>query len=624
MADTPNGIPVVAGYVDFHAKTDSLADEIGEALGSASNQANAAGTQIGAQVEDGAQSRVQGFGKRLMGWAGFAAIGTAVGGLFKSGLDTAMQQVDLERSLVANLGVTPQIAAEYADVAADMYAQGWGESLEEVGGSVQSMLSELGDVSKAELEELAPLLMGIAEQTGADITQLSDATNKLVVTGLAGSATEAADIIAKAFQSFGESSGEDVLDTITEYSGQFQKLGIDAETAMGMVKQAMDAGARNTDFVADSLKEFSIRSIDQSKATMDAYAAIGKSGDEMTRRLAAGGPDAAAAMTEIFTAVNNIGDAATKEAVSVALFGTKAEDLGVALSAMDPATAAAGFGEFTGTAQEMADASMSLEDMLNGLGRTLTVAIADTIRPMLPTLRGFMQGITGVLGWLRDNPVVTTILLSVGAAIAAMAVAQWAWNAAALANPTTWIILAIVAAIALLVAGINWLVQNWTPIAGFFEESIGRIGGFFSGLGQIVSDTFTNIVNGITESIDGLLTRIEDAKKAASDFGSDVETNFHRSLDFWGGLVGGGKKKIPGMANGGTVAKSGLSWVGEEGPELLHFNPGATIIPHDESKALASGGGGSKVINIINPVAEKGSQSLQRYRRAIGDDIILA
>ncbi|WP_314647606.1 phage tail tape measure protein [uncultured Microbacterium sp.] len=610
MADTPNGIPVVAGYVDFHAKTDSLADEIGEALGSASTQANAAGAQIGTQVENGAQSRVQGFGKRLLGWAGFAAIGSAVGGLLKSGLDTAMQQVDLERSLVANLGVTPQIAAEYADVAADMYAQGWGESLGEVGGSVQSMLSELGDVSQAELEELGPLLMGIAEQTGADIAQLSDATNKLVVTGLAGSATEAADIIAKAFQSFGESSGEDILDTVTEYSGQFQKLGIDAETAMGMVKQAMDAGARNTDFVADSLKEFSIRSIDQSKATMEAYAAIGVSGEEMTRRLAAGGPDAAAAMTEIFTAVNNIGDAATKEAVSVALFGTKAEDLGVALSAMDPATAAAGFGEFTGTAQEMADASMSLEDMLNGLGRTLTVAIADTIRPMLPTLREFMQGLTGVLGWLRDNPMVTTIILGIASALAVLAAGQWAFNAAAAANPVVLIIGAIIVVVGLLVAALATVTDGFTN---------------WSNIGWAASMILVTGVNGVLHGVNGLIHAINGVARAL-----EWVLSLGGLLGDWDwgniGTIGlMDMPKLPGMADGGTVAKSGLSWVGEEGPELMHFNPGATIIPHDDSMALASGGGKQPAnVTIINPVAEKGSQSLQRFRRAIGADIALA
>lgn len=626
MASKAEGVRVGAAYVDVRAATDGLVDDIGDALGTTSDQANDAGQKIGEQLEEGSKQKTKGLGSRLMAWGGFAAIGVAVGSLFKSGWDNALTQADMERTMAANLGITPQLAAGYADVAADLYAQGWGASLEEVGGSVQSMLSELGDLSKDELEELAPLLMGIAEQTGADMARLSDATSKLVITGLADNAVAAADIVAKAYQSFGESSGEDILDTITEYSGQFEKLGIDAETAMGMVKQAMDAGARNTDFVADALKEFSIRSVDGSKASMEAYDALGLSGEEMTKRLAAGGPGAAAAMQEVFDAINGVGDAATKEQLAVALFGTKAEDLGAALEAMNPRTAAEGFGEFAGTAQDMADASMSLDDMLNGLGRTLSLSIADTIRPMLPMLRDFMGVVTGVFGWLRDNPIVTTILLAIGAAIAVMAAAQWAFNVAMLANPIVlWVTLALVA-IGALVAGIAWVWQNWGGIVAFFGETTTNVGGWFAGLWAGVTAGATNawnaIIAGIQAAIQWVIDRITDAQNAFTDL--------------FGGATGKSNSKakspkapkVPGLKDGGTVTQSGWTKVGEEGEELLHLGKGSSVIPlpyvDDLAKATGNGSGNGQTVNIINPVAEKSSQSLSRYRRDIGADIALA
>jgi hypothetical protein len=49
---------------------------------------------------------------------------------------------------------------------------------------------------------------------------------------------------------------------------------------------------------------------------------------------------------------------------------------------------------------------------------------------------------------------------------------------------------------------------------------------------------------------------------------------------------------IGGMANGGTVVGSGLSWVGENGPELLNLPQGATVTP------MAATGTGGNTINI--------------------------
>jgi hypothetical protein len=49
---------------------------------------------------------------------------------------------------------------------------------------------------------------------------------------------------------------------------------------------------------------------------------------------------------------------------------------------------------------------------------------------------------------------------------------------------------------------------------------------------------------------------------------------------------------IPGMASGGTVTSSGMSLVGENGPELLNLPTGASVIP------LTSTSGGGNTINI--------------------------
>ena len=55
-----------------------------------------------------------------------------------------------------------------------------------------------------------------------------------------------------------------------------------------------------------------------------------------------------------------------------------------------------------------------------------------------------------------------------------------------------------------------------------------------------------------------------------------------------GGFGGRGIFGIPGMADGGTVGRAGLSWVGEQGPELLRLPQGAQVIPNGPSMAMAA------------------------------------
>lgn len=61
------------------------------------------------------------------------------------------------------------------------------------------------------------------------------------------------------------------------------------------------------------------------------------------------------------------------------------------------------------------------------------------------------------------------------------------------------------------------------------------------------------------------------------------------------GGMGGFFPAFPGMASGGTVARSGMAWVGERGPELIHVPRGAQVIPHDQSMAMAANQNGANI-----------------------------
>lgn len=96
-----------------------------------------------------------------------------------------------------------------------------------------------------------------------------------------------------------------------------------------------------------------------------------------------------------------------------------------------------------------------------------------------PAIEAVSGAMLGALDWAKEHP---TAMKAIGAALAVVAVAftaltavivgytiaQWAMNAAVLANPITWIIVAIVAGIALLVAGFVLLWDNCEGFRNFF------------------------------------------------------------------------------------------------------------------------------------------------------------
>jgi hypothetical protein len=56
--------------------------------------------------------------------------------------------------------------------------------------------------------------------------------------------------------------------------------------------------------------------------------------------------------------------------------------------------------------------------------------------------------------------------------------------------------------------------------------------------------------------------------------------------------------RLPGHAAGTPAAQSGWAWVGELGPELVKFNGGETVVPHNVSMGYAGGAGGLPDIHV--------------------------
>lgn len=621
----PRGEELGVGYISLTVDSSSAAQQIQNDVASA----GAAGGQAGGQqAADGFKKELGDKLKTGLKAAG-VGIGAAAAGGIVSGLSQAMDEQGLIGSIQARLGVGAEEAGHIADAAGDAYKSGWGESLDEVGSTaadLQQILTELGDGGS--LKDMTVNATALAATFDQDLNKVINSAGNLVRTGLVDNMDEAFDIMAAGFQSNGKLS-EDFLDSIDEYGVQFQSAGIDAADALGMMNQSLAAGARNGDLVADALKEWSLLGMDLgNKNVVSAYEALGFSAEEMANKVAAGGPAAKEALQQVLDALRTTEDPLAQATAATGLFGTKYEDLKYSLLALDPSTAANGFTDLGGTASELTENAKGMDQVVAELGRTLNDGLGAALTPLLPQLQELAGKGLDFFRFLAEHPDFTQLLLALGTAIGVITAAQWLWNAAAAANPVTWVLLIIVAAIAVVVAVFLALGATWDDIINGIVAAfdwwwgwIDKISGMLNGLPGIFSNVgvWFDLVFGSweykLEAIQKIINKVIDLLNGAGGMINDV----------FGTEIGHiGTFKMPGLATGGTVTHKGSVLVGEQGPEILRLPQGASVIPLDHPAAnVATGAAGAQWnLNVYNPQAEPTSTSLMKATNLLGASFV--
>ncbi|MFF4818076.1 phage tail tape measure protein [Kitasatospora sp. NPDC001309] len=375
-------------------------DQAGEQFAEAGHQAGAGG---GGGLVDGLMSK----GAALK--AGLAGLAVAAGAVLMDGISQALDQQKTVSKLQAQLGLTGPVAKNAGDVAGKLYASGVSENFQEATDAIKSVMQDgilPPDASNDQLQKIATKAQDVSKVFDQDLGGVTKAVSQMMRTGLVSSADEAFDVITKGMQT-GADKGGDLLDTFNEYGTQFRKLGVDGPQAMGLISQAIKAGARDSDLAADALKEFSIRAVDGSETTAQGFEAIGLNAEDMAKRIGSGGATANAALSETLQKLKAMPDPVARSQAAVMLFGTQAEDLGDALYAMDPANAVAALGEVGGAADKMGstlrdNASTRIETFKRTLEEGFVNLIGNYVLPIVERFANVLSTILGpAIDWIK-------------------------------------------------------------------------------------------------------------------------------------------------------------------------------------------------------------------------------
>ncbi len=333
---------------------------------------------------------------------GFAA-GKSLADNFVAGFES-LQQRDL---IGTRLGVDEATMARFGESAGAAWVNGWGTSVQDNLLTLQfAVHADLLDPASGEqqAQQLIERMQTLATVTGEDPRAIARGSRNLVATGLAADPGEAFDLLAAA-QGKGLDLTGDLIDTLEEYGTAWHGVGLTGQDALGLITQMMDAGIRNTDVAADSLKELAISVTDNSESTRNAFAALGFDADEMNRRFAEGGPVARESYGEVLTALAAIEDPTERNNIGLALFKTKWEDAKTAIQAADLPTAAADLGKVAGATDE---ATAKLSAHANGwdqLGRSIDQTMGGLQRWLADTAIGqfFTQTMPSTLANTLDK-----------------------------------------------------------------------------------------------------------------------------------------------------------------------------------------------------------------------------
>ncbi|MFI0481746.1 phage tail tape measure protein [Actinomadura sp. 9N215] len=342
-----------------------------------------------------ASGHVDAFKQKLAGLQGvMAGAGLAGGAAFAAALAKGLDATAAQGKLRAQLGLTAQESKRIGGVAGKLYADAYGESMEEVNAAVKSVIQNMDGMrtaSTADLQKTSERAMTLAAIMDEEVGGVTRAVAQLMRTHLAKNSQEAFDLITRSTQA-GINKSEDLLDTINEYSTQFREVGLSGPKAMGLIAQAIRAGARDADTAADAIKEFAIRSKTATDPnTIAGFKALGLNVKEMTATFAAGGPAADKAFRVVIERLKAMEDPVKRNETAVALFGTKAEDLGKSLYALDPSTAVQSLGQLQGATDSASKAmgETSAAEFQKWKRGVETAVVSTIVADVLPALDAF-------------------------------------------------------------------------------------------------------------------------------------------------------------------------------------------------------------------------------------------
>lgn len=349
-------------------------------------------------------AEVKGFGSKVSSI--FQGVGQAAGQLLAnkvgSAFGSALEFGAITDKLGAQLGLAGRESERYGKIASSLFKNAYGDGLADVSQIVADAVAL--DIPTGDIERISSYALSMGEAFGGAAAEYLQLADQLREQGVTSSVVESLDLITSGFAELPSTMRVPLTQAVNEYGVFAKALGFSSQEIFAGFSTAARSGEYVLDKFSDALKEFGIRATDGSKATSDAFAAMGITGEANINRLSnsllAGGDSARTASQEIIDGLLGIEDPSKQAQAAIALFGAPIEDLSVSeIPAFLASLGAMGEGmdDVGGAAKRLdKDLNDNLKTRLEGFRRQGLVAFATVLRKVvIPAIDGIVNVFRG-------------------------------------------------------------------------------------------------------------------------------------------------------------------------------------------------------------------------------------
>jgi hypothetical protein len=461
----------------------------------------------------------------------------------------------------AQTGATAEEMQQIEASADRAFRQGVGENVAEATKAIGNARQQLkGFLDPNEIEAFTVQASAIGKTFDKDVNEVIGGSRTLIANFKLGG-KEAGDLVSFAMQNAG-SKMDDLLDTTDEYSQHAVEAGFSAQEFVGFLTTGIQAGVRDTDKLADAIKETKIRlnAGDISAGLASIQSPITASIQGIVKAGEQGKLSVKEVMQQSAQEIEKAFDAGqitekTRAQLQTAISGSPAEDIGAELygrifsAPIDTAAISAKAAE-VGEAVSKAGVPQTFWQGLKRDAEAAMVGISTTFGPVAEAAGGMLTTVGQIgpglsllqdkfkvfdiagkaMGGLKDMAIkLVPSLFTQASATTAAAGAQGALNTAMSLNPAVKVALIIGALIGALVLlyqnsetvrnaidGIwNVLKATGAFIGTFVSTYVKSLVSAFGGLGKVISGIFTLDFDQIKQGASEVTNAVQNATAGA-------------------------------------------------------------------------------------------------------------
>ena len=409
------GVSDIDSGTDKIKKSANEADEAIEHIGDSTTETSKKSETLKdsfSNALDGISSLAENIGvslpTNLLKVAPFAAAAAAVGSAIGTGITSALDTINLQGTLQAKLGSGSQAAKNAGVVAGNLYNDGWGESLDDIGNTVATVSQAIRGIGQDDLQVVSRATELWSQTFDTDVSEGVRGV-KVLMDQFGLSSRDATDLMTKGMQNGLNYTGE-LADNLSEYSGRWAEAGVSAQDYFSMLQAGVDNGAYSLDKVGDFLNEF-LTSLSDGRME-ESLASFSQGTQDVFNAYKNGGATAQQVLNAVIGEMNGMTNETQRATIASTLWSSLGEDNAWGMIGA-LANVSNSYGDVSGATLQAMNDSQSLGQQFDSVTRTMSSALGTVFMPVMQQvvtgLTNFANGFQQMMTFVDLTPLTNMV-----------------------------------------------------------------------------------------------------------------------------------------------------------------------------------------------------------------------